>query len=104
MEAAGQRCMTCEAFSPMRGEALEVTGRLLRRAQEAGVVRADLQPQDLQFLIMSAAASLRSPVPGLRDDQWKRYARVVLDGLRPECASKLSPPAPPRKLFGRPGV
>jgi AcrR family transcriptional regulator len=102
MEAAGERCMTCEAFSPMRGEALELTGQILGRAQEAGVVRDDLQPQDIQFLVMSAAASLRSHVPGLRDDLWKRYARVILDGLRPECASKLSPAAPPRKLFERP--
>jgi hypothetical protein len=32
--------------------------------------------------------------PGLRDDLWKRYLRVILDGMRPEGASKLRPGAP----------
>ena len=63
------------------------------------MVRADLQPQDLNFLLMAAAASLTAPVPGLREDLWKRYTRVILDGLRPDGASKLSPAAPPRKLL-----
>jgi AcrR family transcriptional regulator len=101
-EAAGQRCMTCDAFAGLRAESLELMGTILKRAQDAGVVRKDLQPQDLNFLLMSAAASLMSPVPGLREDLWKRYTRVILDGLRPECASKLSPPAPPRKLLEQP--
>ena len=78
-------------------------GRAPRRAQEAGVVRDDLEPQDLSFLLMAAAAPLRSPIPGLRQDLFKRYARVILDGMRPEGASKLAPPAPPRKLVERPG-
>ena len=102
MEAAGQRCMTCDAFSGLRGESLELMATILKRAQEAGAVRADIQPQDLSFLMMSAAVSLRSPMPGLREDLWKRYTRVILDGLRPECASKLSPPAPSRKLLEGP--
>jgi AcrR family transcriptional regulator len=102
MEAAGQRCMTNPDFAPLRRRSLEVIGTILKRAQEAGAVRGDLQPQDLSFLMMSAVASLRSPVPGLREDLWRRYTRVILDGLRPECASKLSPGAPPRKLLENP--
>ena len=101
-EAAGERCMTNPAFAELRKRSLEIVGTILRRAQQAGVARTDLQPQDISFLMMSAAASLRSPVPGLREDLWKRYARVILDGLRPECATRLSPGAPPRKLLERP--
>ena len=32
--------------------------------------------------------------PGLRDDLWKRYLRVILDGMKPDGASKLRPGAP----------
>lgn len=102
-EAAGQRCMTNPAFEALRKQSLEMIGVLLRRAQEAGAVRDDLEPQDLSFLLMAAAAPLRSPLPGLREDLFKRYARVILDGMRPEGASKLTPPAPPRKLLITPG-
>lgn len=98
-EAAGRRCMTNPAFAPLRARSLELLGVILRRAQEAGVARSDLQPQDVNFLLMSAAAALQHPLEGLRDDLWKRYARVILDGLRPEQPSKLQPGAPPRKLL-----
>ena len=48
-------------------------------------------PRTSTFLLMAAAASLSSAVPGLREDLWKRYTRVILDGLRPECASEAQP-------------
>lgn len=102
-EAAGNRCMTNPAFEQLRARSLDVMAVILRRAQEAGVVRDDLQPQDLSFLLMAAAAAIRSPVPGVRADLWERYARVILDGLRPECAmNKLQPSAPPRRLVIQP--
>ena len=95
LEAAGRRCMTNPAFAPLRARSLELLGVILRRAQEAGVARSDLQPQDVNFLLMSAAAALQHPLEGLRDDLWKRYARVILDGLRPEHP-RSSSPAPRR--------
>jgi hypothetical protein len=42
-------------------------------------------------------------VQGVRGDLWKRYAGIVLDGLRPEGASPLRPGAPSRKLIESPG-
>jgi AcrR family transcriptional regulator len=99
LEAAGERCLTEPRFAELRAKSVDVMAVILKRAQEAGAVRADLQPQDLTFLLMAAASSLRSPVPGVREDLWKRYTRVILDGMRPEGAHKLSPPAPPRKLI-----
>jgi AcrR family transcriptional regulator len=99
LEAAGERCLTDPRFAELRAKSFDVMGVILKRAQEAGAVRDDIQPQDLTFLLMAAASSLRSPVPGLREDLWKRYTRVILDGMRPEGAHKLSPGAPPRKLI-----
>jgi hypothetical protein len=75
---------------------------LVRRAKEAGVLREDVQAQDLGFLLMATAATMQTPVKGVRPDLWKRYARVILDGLRPQGASQLRPGAPPRKVIERP--
>jgi AcrR family transcriptional regulator len=99
LEATGERCLTEPRFAELRAESLDLMSVILKRAQEAGAVREDLQPQDLTFLLMAASSSLRSPLPGLREDLWKRYTRVILDGMRPEGAHKLTPAAPSRKLF-----
>jgi AcrR family transcriptional regulator len=102
VEAMHDRCMTNPRFEPLRARWLELTGTLLRRAKQAGVVRDDIQPQDLGFLLAAIVATMQSPWPGVRPDLWKRYARVILDGLRPEGASQLRPGAPPRKLIEQP--
>jgi len=88
-EAAGERCMNDPRFQPQRERGMEAVGRLLKRAQEAGAVRTDLSPSDISFLAGSAMYALEVSKPGLRDDLWKRYLRVILDGMKPEGASKL---------------
>jgi AcrR family transcriptional regulator len=93
-EAAGERCMNDPRFQPQRERGMEAVGRLLKRAQEAGAVRTDLSPSDISFLAGSAMYALEVSKPGLRDDLWKRYLRVILDGMKPEGASKLRPGAP----------
>jgi AcrR family transcriptional regulator len=99
MEAMHDRCMTNPRFRPLRTRWLELAGLLVKRAKEAGALRDDVQPQDLGFLLMATAATMQAPVAGVREDLWKRYARVILDGLRPEGASQLRPGAPPRKVI-----
>jgi AcrR family transcriptional regulator len=93
-EAAGDRCFTDPRLAELRAKSLDAMGRVLERAQEAGAVRTDVTPADLTFLIRAAAGSTDVPLPGLRDDLWKRYLRVILDGMRPEGASRLRPAAP----------
>ena len=93
-EAAGERCITDPKFQSHRERGLAGVGRLLKRAQEAGAVRTDLSPSDISFLAGSAMYALEVSKPGLRDDLWKRYLRVILDGMKPEGASKLRPGAP----------
>ncbi|MGE4178166.1 MAG: TetR/AcrR family transcriptional regulator [Thermoleophilia bacterium] len=65
---------------------------MLERAQEAGVVRDDLRPEDVLFLITAAGQSQPCTVdiPGL----WRRYLAVILDGMRPGAATPLPVPAP----------
>jgi AcrR family transcriptional regulator len=93
-EAAGERCITDPRFQPLRERVLDAVGRLLKGAQDAGAVRSDLSPADISFLAGSAAYAMEVSKPGLRDDLWKRYLRVILDGMKPEGASKLRPGAP----------
>jgi AcrR family transcriptional regulator len=93
-EAAGERCITDPRFQPLRERATEAVGRLLKGAQDAGAVRRDLSPADISFLAGSALYAMEVSKPGLRDDLWKRYLRVILDGMKPEGASKLRPGAP----------
>jgi len=93
-EAAGERCMNDPKFRAQRERGTEAVGRLLRRAQDAGAVRTDLSPSDISFLAGSAMYAMEVSKPGLRDDLWKRYLRVILDGMKPEGASKLRPGAP----------
>jgi AcrR family transcriptional regulator len=93
-EAAGERCMHDPKFRQQRERGMEAVGRLLKRAQDAGAVRTDLSPADISFLAGSAMYAMEVRKPGLRDDLWKRYLRVILDGMKPEGASKLRPGAP----------
>jgi len=93
-EAAGDRCFTDPRLGAIRERSLEAMGRLLKRAQDAGAVRSDLSGSDLTFLIGSAAHAMSVPLPGLHEELWKRYLRIILDGMRPEGASKLRPGAP----------
>jgi AcrR family transcriptional regulator len=97
-EAARDRCMVVPQYARLRAEILVRVGELLRRAQKEGAVRTDVAPQDLLFLI-SAAASAAGPMPGLRPDAWRRYLGIIVDGLRPEGATRLRPGPPARRLF-----
>lgn len=70
----------------------ELTGSLdllLRRAQQAGAIRDDIVAADLGFLLNAvgqAGLRLEHSAPGA----WRRYAELVLDGLRPEGAQPLT--------------
>ncbi|HEV7721883.1 MAG TPA: helix-turn-helix domain-containing protein [Iamia sp.] len=67
---------------------------LLDRARAAGVVRPDVQPEDVAF-----AFSLLGPAFDLsragQPDVWRRHLAVILDGLRATDRGPL-PGAPPR--------
>lgn len=71
-----------------RDATLAVLEPVVRRAQEAGVVRADVRVEDVPALCAVAA---RLPRWKLEEnpDVWRRYLGVVLDGLRPEGATPL---------------
>lgn len=57
--------------------------RLVRRAQEAGVLRGDIAPSDMLVLTMSIQATAGLAAGAHRPDIYRRVLGIVLDGLRP---------------------
>jgi AcrR family transcriptional regulator len=93
--AADQGFVDAVARGGERTALLQVRARLLTalepvldRAREAGVVRPDVTVTDLVPL---ASIVTRLPASAREADQriWERFLGVVLDGLRPGCASAL---------------
>lgn len=101
-DSAKERCVASVELMPLRKRLLDLCGELVRRGQRAGVVREDVNGQDLLFLTAAAGSLGKLPFPDLREDLWKRYLGLMLDGLRPEGATKLRPGAPARKLIEAP--
>jgi len=102
LEATKNECIMNAGFDDRRKRFLDLAAALVRRAQRAGAVREDLTGQDLGILIGMCSSTAEFPFPGLREDLWKRYLRITLDGLRPEGATKLRPGAPSRRVFESP--
>jgi AcrR family transcriptional regulator len=82
-----------------RRATVEAVAPVLRRAQEAGVVRGDLVPLDVLGLCSVAA---RLPRARLEADPeiWRRYLGVVLDGMRAAAAHPLPHPPPAEPTGG----
>ena len=102
LESAKDACVVSAGLADYRRRVLNLMTSLVKRAQEVGAVRSDLAGQDLGLLIGCAAGAGEFPIPGLREDRWKRYLQSILDGLRPEGATKLRPGPPARRLFENP--
>lgn len=101
-DSAKDRCVAAAELAPQRKRMLDLCGELVRRAQRDGAVREDVAGQDLVFLVGAAGSLGKLPYPDLREDLWKRYLGLLLDGLRPEGATKLRPGAPARRLIELP--
>jgi AcrR family transcriptional regulator len=99
LDAVKDECMTSPVLAARRKRVMDLISRLLHRAQHAGVVRDDLTAPDVALLTAAASAPSGIAFPGVRPDLWKRYLGVILDGIRPEGATKLRPPPPPRRVF-----
>jgi hypothetical protein len=67
--------------------------RIVSRGQEAGVVRADVVPDDIAVLSQVAARMPRWRLEA-QPELWTRYLALMLDGMRPEAAHELPHGAP----------
>ncbi|MFJ2113409.1 MULTISPECIES: TetR/AcrR family transcriptional regulator [unclassified Streptomyces] len=65
---------------------------LARRGQDAGLLRADLAPEDMHRIMGMLVSVLWNTAP--RGDGWRRYVALLLDALSPTGASPLPPVTP----------
>lgn len=72
----------CDKVSLARERIVPLAERLLSRAQEAGVVRADLAATDLPLLQVTVVAAIEF-ARAADSDVWRRAQTVLFDGLRP---------------------
>lgn len=92
-EAVAQAELNEEEVLEGKQRLIEATSSLLARAQEQGVVRADVTAEDVFMLTcgsVQAAAAFHAEAPNL----WRRYLDLTFDGLRVDAAHPLSHPAP----------
>ena len=92
-DATGTDVFQEPAVAPLVGELFEGIEALLTRAQAAGAVRKDVTAVDALVLVFAVAQSAHA-VEHAAPDAWRRYLDLVLDGLRPEGAHRLSRRAP----------
>jgi AcrR family transcriptional regulator len=89
-DVVAQRLGTAALTLEQRARFTDAVGRPLQRAQEAGVVRDDLVPEDVQIMLrMVGAATRPAPDGSSMENVWPRYLGLLLDGLRPEAATPL---------------
>jgi AcrR family transcriptional regulator len=69
--------------------------RLVRRAQAAGALRADVEPIDMLMLTLSVQATLNLHAAASRPDIYRRVLGIILDGLRPARAGVTALPVGP---------
>lgn len=81
--ATNSGALTADIAAPLLDSLTELT----HRAQRAGLVRADLTPQDLHRILGMLTNVLWGMAPG--SDGWRRYVVLVLDALSPNGASPL---------------
>jgi AcrR family transcriptional regulator len=87
-DAAGRRIGSDPRLRDARDRMFDAYRRLLERAQEAGAIRADICAVDLPVL-MCSAAGIPAPLVDAYPEIWRRYAGLMLDGLKPASASEL---------------
>jgi AcrR family transcriptional regulator len=56
----------------------DLATQLIRRGQDAGVLRADLVVEDIPMLMCGVSATMAVP-----QYDWRRHLEILLDGLRP---------------------
>jgi AcrR family transcriptional regulator len=75
-----------------RAGMLEAVGALISRAQEAGLMRPDVQVTDVP-MIMCSIGRVQQYGPSTASDNWRRHLAIMLDGMRTGDRSPLPPSA-----------
>jgi AcrR family transcriptional regulator len=76
---------TVEASGPRIQRVHTAMSELIRRAQEAGVLRPDVCTDDIPMLMCGVGAATRKPHPS--SQSWRRHLTILLDGMKASAAT-----------------
>ena len=93
LESVGERFFGDPRVRELKQQVDPKLEALLERVQSAGVVRDDIEHQDIPVLIQ-AAARAGCVMPSCDPELSRRYLAIMLDGLRPSAATPLPVSAP----------
>ncbi|QIY76453.1 TetR/AcrR family transcriptional regulator [Streptomyces sp. RLB1-33] len=76
----------------------ERVAQIFRNAQEQGVLRDDVTPEDIAFVIWSQVGIIQA-TRAVAPNAWRRHLHLLLDAFRAECAHELpEPPLTPQQF------
>jgi AcrR family transcriptional regulator len=76
----------------------ELAAQIFRNAQEQGVLRDDVTPEDIVFVIWSQAGIIQA-TRTVAPTAWRRHLHLMLDAFRAQCAHELpEPPLTPQQV------
>lgn len=76
----------------------ERVAQIFRNAQEQGVLRDDVTPDDIAFVIWSQVGIIQA-TRVVAPNAWRRHLHLLLDAFRAECAHELpEPPLTPQQF------
>ena len=94
MENIGKRRFADDPrFDSARDEVFHAIEQIVAKAQQAGELRDDVSPADVPVLLQAVCGGAQF-ASGSNPELWRRYMDIVVDGLRPQQASRLSCAAP----------
>lgn len=95
------------ASRPLVGEAaaaksglVDLSEKLMRKAQRAGKMRKDLMVEDIPTMICGLSAVTGAADGSMPAMNWERFLELMLEGMRAPGGAKLPPP---RARLNRPG-
>jgi AcrR family transcriptional regulator len=94
-EVLGSRPLVGEAAASKSG-LVELSDKLMRKAQRAGKMRKDLMVEDIPTMICGLSAVTGAAEGSMPAMNWERFLEVMLDGMRAPGSAKL--PAPRARL------
>ena len=90
-DVVAQRLGAAALTDDQRQRVMDSTTRMLKRGQDAKVVRPDLVPEDVQLMLRMVGATTRPAPDGTpMDDHWPRFLGLLLDAIRPDAATPLA--------------
>jgi AcrR family transcriptional regulator len=94
-----RRLPQSEGIERAQSRIYELGVEIVHRAQRQGVLRPDVTPEDLAFVVWSHS-QITAATQGIAPNAWRRYLHLMLDAFRVDRAHPLPyPPLSPGQVY-----